>query len=141
WFAVFACLALKGFDYQADDARPYALGTCVAAASLFFLVRWMDTARWRDALLFTLFAALLWRVHLVFWPFYGIYALYVAARLLRKETEVSWPQIAGVSAMLILALIPVAREALRLVREAQAHVVVDLPLPRDLRRALKFLLL
>lgn len=141
WFAVFACLALKGFDYQAADARPYALGTCVAAASLFFLVRWLDTARWRDALLFTVFAALLWRVHLVFWPFYGIYPLYVAARKLRSETEVAWKEIAGVSAILFALLIPVAADALKLVREAQAHVVVDLPTLSDLRRTLKFLLL
>src|SRR5579862_796993 len=27
WFAAFACLSLRGFDYQAADARPYALGT------------------------------------------------------------------------------------------------------------------
>ena len=141
WFAAFACLALKGFNYQAADARPYALGTCVAAASLFFLVRWMDTAGWRDALLFTLFAALLWRVHLVFWPFYGVYALYVAARLFRSETKVPWMQIGAVSALLTASLIPVAIDALRLAREAQAHVVVDLPTPRDLRRTLKFLLL
>src|SRR4051812_229586 len=25
WFAAFACMALRGFNYQADDARPYAL--------------------------------------------------------------------------------------------------------------------
>ncbi len=141
WFAVFACLALKGFDYQAADARPYALGTCVAAGSLFFLVRWLDSARWRDALLFTIFAALLWRVHLVFWPFYGIFALYVAARMFRRETQVAWKQIAGVLAILTLTLIPVAIDALKLVRNAQAHVVVDLPTLRELRRALKFLLL
>lgn len=141
WFAVFACLALKGFDYQAADARPYALGTCIAAASLYFLIRWMDSARWRDALCFTLFAALLWRVHLVFWPFYGVYALYVAARLLRSETRVDWRQIAGVCGILAAALIPVAFDALRLVHEAQAHVVVDLPTGRELRRTLKFLLL
>ena len=45
WFAVFACLALNGIDYQAADARPYGLGTCVAAAGVLFLVRWLDTAR------------------------------------------------------------------------------------------------
>lgn len=141
WFAVFACLALKGFDYQAADARPYALGTCVAAASLLFLVRWMDSARWTDALLFTLFAALLWRVHLVFWPFYGIYALYIAFRKFRSETEAPWKQIAGIGALLIALLIPVAADALRLAREAQSHVVVDPPTVRELRRTLKFLLL
>ncbi len=141
WFAVFACLALKGFNYEAADARPYALGTCVAAASLWFLVRWLDTARWRDALLFTLFAAVLWRVHLIFWPFYGIFALYVAVRLWPKETGVGWKQIGAVCAILLAALLPVAADALRLMQEAQAHVIVDLPALRDLRRSLKLLLL
>jgi uncharacterized membrane protein len=66
WFAVFACLALSDLDYYAADARPDALGICVTAASLYFLIEWLDTARWRPALLFPLFAALLWRVQLVF---------------------------------------------------------------------------
>jgi uncharacterized membrane protein len=39
WFAVFACLYLREFDYQAADARPYALGTCLVCASLWFLIR------------------------------------------------------------------------------------------------------
>lgn len=141
WFAVFACLALKGFNYEAADARPYALGTCVAAASLFFLVRWLDTARWLDALLFAFFGAALWRVHLVFWPFYGIFALYLAVRVLRAETQIGWKQIAAVCAMLLASLLPVAADAIRLVREAHAHVIVDEPTVRDLRRTLKFLLL
>jgi hypothetical protein len=141
WFAVFACLALKGFNYEAADARPYALGTCAAAASLWFLLRWLDTARWRDALLFVVFAALLWRVHLVFWPFYAIFAIYLAVRILRSETSVTWTQAAAVFALLSLTLIPVAMDAIKLVREAHAHVVADLPTVRDLRRTLKFLLL
>ncbi len=141
WFAVFACLALKGFNYQAADARPYALGTCVAAASLFELVRWLDTARRRDALLFLVFAALLWRVHLVFWPFYAIFPLYLAVRILRAETSVTRRQAAAVFALLVLTLIPVAIDAIRLVREAHAHVIADLPGLRDLRRTLKFLLI
>jgi hypothetical protein len=141
WFAVFACLALKGFNYQAADARPYALGTCVAAASLFFLVRWLDAARLRDAVLFLAFAALLWRVHLVFWPFYAVFAVYVAVRILRSETSVTWSQAAAVFALLSLLLLPVAMDAIRLVREARTHVIVDLPTLRDLRRTLKFLLI
>lgn len=141
WFAVFACLALKGFDYEAADARPYALGTCIAAASLWFLVRWLDTSSWRDALLFSVFAALLWRVHLVFWPFYGIFAIYLAVRMMRAETTVGWKQIGAVCAILFASLIPVAIDAIKLAREAHAHVIVDLPKVRDLRRSLKFLLL
>ena len=44
WFAVFVCLSMRGINDQAADARPYALGTCLAAASLWFLIRWLDSA-------------------------------------------------------------------------------------------------
>jgi hypothetical protein len=141
WFAVFACLGLRGFNYEAADARPYALGTFIAAASLWFLVRWLDTARWRDGLLFVVFAAVLWRVHLVFWPFYVVFGLYMAARLLTRETDVTWLNAAAIVGLLALALAPVLLDALRLFREAKAHVIVDLPKLRDLRRTLKFLLI
>ena len=53
WFAVFACMASRGFNYQADDARPYALGTFILAASVLLLVRWLDNGRWRDGLIFS----------------------------------------------------------------------------------------
>ncbi len=49
WFAVFAALTLTGINYQAADARPYALATCAAAGAVWFLVRWLDTGRWLDA--------------------------------------------------------------------------------------------
>src|SRR5271155_2974308 len=62
WFAVFVCLSMRGFNDQAADARPSALGTCLAAASLWFLIRWLDSDRWWDASLFVIFAALIWRV-------------------------------------------------------------------------------
>src|SRR5689334_23319937 len=57
WFAVFACLVLPGFDYQAANARPYALGMCIFAVALLLLVRWLDSGRWFPALLFAAAAA------------------------------------------------------------------------------------
>jgi hypothetical protein len=138
WFAVFACLSLKGFNYEAADARPYALGTCVAAASLWFLVRWLDQARWRDGLLLVVFGALLWRVHLIFWPFYVIFFVYLMVRLLRKETKVTWLHAAMIFGLLGLALVPVVVDALALFRQAREHVIAAIPRMRDLRRALKF---
>ena len=68
WFTVFACLALRGFNDQAADARPYALGSCVLCVSVWLLIRWLDSNRWLDGLLFAGCASLLWRIHLVFWP-------------------------------------------------------------------------
>src|SRR5579883_2444594 len=84
WFAVFACLAMKGFNYEAADARPYALGTAVACFALWALVRWMDSGRWSDAAWFVVAAALLWRVHLLYWPFYLVFAVYAGIRGWRK---------------------------------------------------------
>ena len=140
WFAVFACLTLREINYEAADARPYALGTCVAAAGLWFLVRWLDSARWRDGLLFVGFAALLWPVHLLYWPFYGLFAGYALLRLIRHETEVTWLRAAALFLLLGVALIPVLLHALPLLREAKAHVIVAPPRFRDLRNSYKFLL-
>src|SRR5579871_992603 len=89
WFAVFACLALPGFNYQAANARPYALGMCVFAAALLLLVRWLDSGRWFLGLLFAGAAALTLYIHLLFWPSYLVFVVYALARLSRRETKVT----------------------------------------------------
>jgi len=124
WFAVFACLTLRVFNYEAADARAYALGTCIAAASLWLLTRWLDSGKWLDGVLFLAAAALLWRVHLVYWPFYFVYAIYFLARSDRKA---SWMQAVAISAGLALALLPVAATALAMSRDAAQHVFAPLP--------------
>ena len=137
WFAVFACLSLHGFNYEAADARPYALGTLVVAAAFWFLIRWLDRALWRDALLFALAAALLWRVHLVFWPVYAAFALYAVVRLWRGDTPVAWQSLVTVCGLCALALLPVFYGALAIYRNAGAHVIAPLPSSLDLLRSLK----
>src|SRR5579883_2169662 len=132
-----ARLALKGFDYQAADARPYALGTAVACAAVWFLVRWLDRARWSGAAPFAAMAALLWRVHLLYWPFYGVLALYTAVRIGRRETAVTWRAAALVYGAVGLSLIPVAALALALRHDAALHVMSALPGVRALLDSLK----
>ena len=44
WFALFACLALADLDYYAADARPYALGICLACGAMYSLVNGSLTA-------------------------------------------------------------------------------------------------
>ncbi|HLI82994.1 MAG TPA: glycosyltransferase family 39 protein [Bryobacteraceae bacterium] len=141
WFAVFASFFLRDFNFEAADARPYALATCVAAAALFFLIRWMDSARWRDAAVFAVLAALLWRVHLTLWPIYLLFAIYTAARLLRHETAVGWARATLVFVAIGLALVPVLWTALDILRGAKAHVVADEPDTADLSRALRLSLI
>lgn len=137
WFVVFACLFLREFDYQAADARPYALGTCLTCASLWFLIRWLDSARWRDALLFAATGSLLWRVHLIFWPVYLVFAVYTLVRLTRADTSVGRFRVLAVFALMGASLIPVLATAIALYREAGAHVVAPSPTFAALTASLK----
>ena len=132
WFAAFACLAADGVNYYAIDARPYALGIAVAVGSIFFLVRWFDYAHWADALLFTVCAALLWRVHLIYWPFYLVYVMYGAVRLAKRETAVRATQMLVSGILLTASLLPVVLKTLALQKEAQAHAFAPLPTLRTL---------
>ncbi|MBI4460162.1 MAG: glycosyltransferase family 39 protein [Acidobacteria bacterium] len=137
WFAVFASLALSGINYQAADARPYGLGICVTAASMFFLVRWLDSPGWANVALFLLSASLLWRVHLTFWPMYIALVLYAVVRLTRRDTPVGWLYAGAAFAALGFALLPVLLESLSLLREASAHVIVAIPSFRAFFNSLK----
>ena len=137
WFAVLVCFCLREMNYQAADARPYALGTCVAYAGLWFLIRWLDHAKWLDALLFAVCGALLWRIHLLYWPFYLVFAIYAVLRLWRRETEVRPLVIGLVFTAIGVSLLPVVVLALEIQRHAQAHVVASMPSGTDLLDALK----
>ncbi|HZU24025.1 MAG TPA: glycosyltransferase family 39 protein [Bryobacteraceae bacterium] len=132
WLAAFACLAIGGFNFQAADARPYALGTAVMAAAMWFLIRWLDNNRWRDAVGFVIFAALLWPVHPVYWPFYAVFAAYACARLAWRETPASWMRAGAVFAVLGAVLVPEALRVLALRQDALKHVIAAPPRWRDL---------
>lgn len=136
WFAVFLCFAITDFNYYAVDARPYALGICVTSTAMFFLIRWLDTARWLPALLFCLSAAILWRVHLVFWAFYPVFLIYTILRLVRGTTRVGWPRAILVYCLIAIALVPVAFQALHILQTARAHVIVPVPGLRSLAHSI-----
>ncbi len=127
WFAVFAALSLRGIDYFAIDARPYALGILTASACLYFLVRWLDTASWGNAVAFAVFAALVWRVHLLFWPLYLVIAIYAGVRLVRGASPVRWPQWTVTFAATGALLLPQAISALSLAKGAQSHAFAQMP--------------
>jgi hypothetical protein len=126
WFAIFVCFALRGINYEAANARPYAMGMCVAAAGLYFLVRWLDRGRLGDAVLFVIFAALLWRLHLIFWPFYFVFAIYAVWRGWQGMGLPYW-QIVIAFGIVGVSLIPVAMRAIALNAQAQQHVVIEQP--------------
>jgi len=140
WFAVFACLALPGLNYQAANARPYALGMCVFAAALLFLVKWLDFGKWRDGLLFAASAALVLYIHLLFWPSCLVFVLYAAARVARGETPVNPKRAVLVFALCAAALLPVMAQTLSLLREAHAHVFAPLRRSGSFLRSLELTL-
>lgn len=132
WFTVFGCLAFKAFNYEAADARPYALGSFVLAVALLLLIRWMDSGRVRDGLFFAAAASLLWWVHLIFWPFYVLFAAYAGFRLKTERTRAGWGQAFAMFAVIAVAITPVALRSLALLHQATAHVVVPPPTFREL---------
>jgi hypothetical protein len=138
WFAVFACLGLRGLNYHAADARPYALGIMVASAALFFLIRWLDEKRWADAALFVFFAALLWRVHLIYWPFYLVFGFYVLMRIRTGQTRVTGRQVMVVFSAIALLLIPVGIEAFTVLRGAGQHVIIAIPTFREFEHEIRW---
>jgi hypothetical protein len=129
WFVAIACLALPGINYQAANARPYALGMCAFAAGLLFLVRWLDSASWTDALLFVGCAGSVLYIHLLFWPSCLVFVLYAAVRIAMRETPVPWYWALMVFALLGAAVLPVAAQMLALLPEARRHVIAPLPSP------------
>jgi mannosyltransferase len=141
WFAIFACLGLHGINYFAVDARPYGLGICVASLSVWLLIRWLDASKWIDGLAFVVAASLLWRIQLIYWPFYLVFFIYAAVRLARKETEETkaglW-QTAGLFGLLTISLVPVAINALALFHQASAHVISELPGFREFEHATRW---
>jgi hypothetical protein len=112
------------------------MGMCVAAAGLYFLVRWLDTGRFRDAALFVILAAMLWRVHLIFWPFYLVFLVYAVLRMKDR----GWWQVATAFGIVGILLIPVAIRAIELNAGAKQHVVVDEPTWLNLEHSLRTVL-
>ncbi len=127
WFAAFACLALPGLDYQAANARPYALGMCLFAAAVLFLIRWLDAAAWLDALLFLACVTSVLYTHLLFWPSCLVFPIYAVLRIARGKSAIGWARAALVFVCWALALIPVFIQTIGLLSEAGAHVIASSP--------------
>jgi len=138
WFAVFACLGLRGINYHAADARPYAFGMCVSLATLYFLIRWLDSNRPADAWLFVLLGALLWSIQLIYWPIYLIYLFYAAVRISNRQTAVTWARAASMFVLMGLAMMPTALKAMSVLREARAHVITAVPGLRQFQHAIRW---
>jgi hypothetical protein len=137
WFATFACLALRDFNYEAADARPYALGSLLLALAIFELIRWFDSGRLLDGFIFAVAAGLLWWVHLIFWPFYILFAFYAGWRVFTGTTSVRPIAMSIVTLAVLAGAIPVALRSLALLHQAGAHTVVPKPRIEELEAQLK----
>jgi len=90
----------------------------------------------------------LWRVHLIFWPFYAVFAVYAVLRAEedaalkgRLPPKLAAPQYIAIGfGVLGLLLIPVAMRAFELNAAAKQHVVVDQPTWLNLEHSLRTLL-
>lgn len=138
WFAVFACLALAGFDYQAANARPYALGMLIFAAGILFLVRWLDTGAWLDAAVFVACAASTLYIHLMFWPSCLVFFIYAVTRRLTGKTAVTWVSLASIFLFWTAAVTPITIDTLALLHHAPAHVIARQPTFPQLLRSLQW---
>ena len=138
WLVIFGCLVLREFNYQASDARPYALGTLTLSLTLLCLIRWLDSGRLRDGFLFAALGSLLWWVHLLFWPFYIVFAIYAVFRIATSRTASTWLQALAMFCLMAVAALPVALTALNILHEASSHVVVPRPSWSDLTSQLKW---
>jgi hypothetical protein len=132
WIAVLGCLASRNFDFQAADARPYALGTFILTVALLGLVRWLDYGRWRDGLIFALCASALWWVHLIFWPFYLIFLIYGVYRVLTGTGKATPAQTGTIACITGAACLAPLLRSISLLHAAAAHVVVPPPAPGEL---------
>jgi len=140
WFAVFVALALPGINYQAANARPYALGVFMFAAALLFLVRWLDSNEWTDALLFVASAAVILFIHLLFWPSCLVFILYAATRLADRTTPVTWGRALLVFGLLAAAFPPILEQVVALLPEAHLHVIAPRPAAMQFLRSLELTL-
>ncbi|HVW07026.1 MAG TPA: glycosyltransferase family 39 protein [Bryobacteraceae bacterium] len=127
WLVVFLCFVPHEFTRQATDARPYGLGTCLGLLAMWFLMRWLDRGGWRDAIPFAAFAALLPWVHLVYWPFLAVFAVYALVRIFRRETTVPMWGLAAASAAVLACDAPLISVTLGLFHQEAVHVVTPLP--------------
>ena len=136
WFAVFACLAFPGINYQAANARPYAVGICLFAGGMLFLVRWLDSAKWLDACLFLGCAASVVYVHMLLGASCLVYVLYAVIRIAFEPTPVSWRRAMLVFGLLGVLALPAFLQILQMLPDVQAHVYVPLPHAAGLLHAL-----
>ena len=125
--AVVAFFCLYDVASAMLDARPYALGLLLLLASMFSLVKWLDSSDWRYAILYVAASALLVYTHYLL--VLGLAPQLVYAWREKHKMLLLWVGVA------VLCL-PLAIPLLTLYHARQEHAYLPKPVPLDLFRAL-----
>lgn len=118
--------SLQEMFQTAANARPYALGLLLVVASTWELVRWLDTGRKRDLLLYVLLAAAVPYFHYLFatiFVVHGIYAWYP----IRLEARRRLGEVAVVAVAVLMLLSPLGWNASHGGRISTASSVTTTP--------------
>jgi hypothetical protein len=109
--AVVPFVASPDLINYAPQARPYTLAMAACLASLWGLLRWLETGARRHGLLFAASLAVVLHLHLLFALFVPVLGFVLLQRL-RRGAPIAWRGLAlwlGVAAVLLLPLLPLAR--------------------------------
>jgi mannosyltransferase len=92
--------------FAAADFRPYALATLLAIASTSTLVRWLDDDRWSTGILYAVLVVATVYIHYLFGLIVLAQAVYIAARLRDKSTQVRLRDLAAAAAGILVLAAP-----------------------------------
>ncbi|HXJ40193.1 MAG TPA: glycosyltransferase family 39 protein [Bryobacteraceae bacterium] len=127
--AAFACS--KTIVFAATDARPYAILLVFIIGSTLALVRWLDSARPRDAAVYVVTAALIPYYHYLAIPVLGVHAIYAWAKL-RDGGPVRLRSLLLAAGAILTLLLPMMPPLLVLISRRQSHIWSPSPNVRDL---------
>jgi hypothetical protein len=123
---VFLCAA----SFFAIDARPYALAMLFLTVSAWALIRWLDTKRPVDAILYVTTAALVVYAHCIMSLGLGAGVMYAAVTLRNRPRRLAWLGFLQVAiAVLCLPLMP---ELMTFYTTRSAHTITGPPAMNDL---------
>jgi hypothetical protein len=128
--AMVAFVFLCGASFFAIDARPYALAMLFLTVSTWALLRWLDTNRPVDAILYVITAALVVYAHCIMSLGLGAGVIYAAVTLRNRPRRLAWLGLLQLAiALLCLPLVP---QLMTFYTTRSAHTITGPPAMNDL---------
>lgn len=94
--------SLQSMFETAANGRPYSLGLLFVVASTWQLVKWLDSGRTRDMLLYALLAAAVPYFHYLFATIFIVHAIYAVYRVRREARRQFWELALAIVAVVAL---------------------------------------